>query len=128
MTRYELLDIRAALDKASNWAHNQKDLFQMIDAKKLIEKELSQPSLPSDLDEAAKKIADEIVPDYPDISWDTCYEKIVKGIKAGAEWDVQRILSILESRLSEIMGDAQPKPVLRAEIRELIEKIKEESK
>lgn len=38
------------------------------------------------LDEAAEKIADQIVPLYPDISWDTCYEKIIEGIKAGAAW------------------------------------------
>lgn len=47
---------------------------------------LSQPSLPSDLDEAAEKIAWDIAPMYPDISWDTCFEKIKEGIKAGAEW------------------------------------------
>lgn len=46
MTRYDLLDIKAALDKASNWAHSQKDLFQMIDAKKKVEAMLNEPSLP----------------------------------------------------------------------------------
>lgn len=34
------------------------------------------------------------------------------------------IISIIESRLSEIIGDAQPKPALRAELQELIDKIK----
>lgn len=43
-------------------------------------------SLPSNLDEAAGKIAWDIAPMYPDISWDNCFEKIKKGIKAGAEW------------------------------------------
>lgn len=36
------------------------------------------------------------------------------------------ILSIIQSRLSEIIGDAQPKPILRAELQELIDKIKEQ--
>ena len=45
-----------------------------------------QPSLPSNLDEAAEKIAWDIAPMYPDISWDNCFEKIKEGIKAGAEW------------------------------------------
>lgn len=45
-----------------------------------------QPSLPSGLDEAAEKIASDIVPKYPDINWDMCFEKIVEGVKAGAEW------------------------------------------
>jgi hypothetical protein len=34
------------------------------------------------------------------------------------------ILALIESRLSEIIGDAQPKPDLRAELEELINKIK----
>ena len=44
------------------------------------------PSLPSDLDEVAEKIAWHIAPMYPDISWDKCFEKIKDGIKSGAEW------------------------------------------
>ena len=34
------------------------------------------------------------------------------------------ILALIESRLSEIIGDAQPNPALRAELQELINKIK----
>lgn len=36
------------------------------------------------------------------------------------------IISIIESRISEIIGDAQPKPVLRAELQELIKRVKED--
>lgn len=49
-------------------------------------------------------------------------EQWEKGYKQ-AEKD---IISILESRLSELLGDAQPTPALRAELRDLIKKIKEE--
>ena len=35
------------------------------------------------------------------------------------------ITTIIESRLSEIIGDAQPKPALRAELEDLITKIKD---
>lgn len=35
------------------------------------------------------------------------------------------IISLIESRIGEIMGDAQPAPVLRIELRELIKRIKE---
>ena len=45
-----------------------------------------------------------------------------EGYKHGIEDAVR----VLESRLSDILGDAQPAPVLRAELRELISKIKEE--
>lgn len=36
------------------------------------------------------------------------------------------IIALVESRISEIVGDAQPKPILRAELEELITKIKEQ--
>ena len=34
------------------------------------------------------------------------------------------ILTIIKSRVSEILGDAQPRPALRAELEELINRIK----
>ena len=42
----------------------------------------------------------------------------------GYEAAEEDILALIESRLSEIIGDAQPMPVLRAELQELINKIK----
>lgn len=38
------------------------------------------------------------------------------------------IISLIESRIGEILGDAQPAPVLRAELQEMINKIKEDKK
>lgn len=55
--------------------------------------DLMHPSLPSNLDEAAEKIACDIAPNHPDISWDNCFEKIKEGIKAGAEWMQNYIMS-----------------------------------
>jgi len=43
----------------------------------------------------------------------------------GYEQAEKDILSLIESRISEILGDAQPAPVLRAELRELNNKIEE---
>ena len=48
------------------------------------------------------------------------------GYKRGYEQAERDILSTIESRLSEIIGDAQPKPALRAELEELIKRIKNE--
>ena len=53
MTKDDLLDIRASLDKASYWARKQADLFQVIDAKKKVETLLNETALPANLDEAA---------------------------------------------------------------------------
>ena len=44
----------------------------------------------------------------------------------GYEQAEKNIISLIESRISEIIGDAQPKPALREELRELIKQIKEE--
>lgn len=45
----------------------------------------------------------------------------------GYEQATQDIIALVQSRLSEIVGDAQPKPILRAELEELITKIKDEN-
>ena len=42
----------------------------------------------------------------------------------GYEQAEKDIISIIRIRLSEIIGDAQPKPALRAELQELIAKIR----
>jgi len=44
----------------------------------------------------------------------------------GYERAEKDIISLIESRIAEIMGDAQPAPVLRIELRELSNKIKEQ--
>ena len=44
----------------------------------------------------------------------------------GYEQAEKDIISIIKSRLSELLGDAQPTPTLRAELWDLIKKIKEE--
>lgn len=51
--------------------------------------------------------------------------EIAKFYNDGYEQAEKDILSTIESRLSEIIGDAQPKPALRAELEELIKRIKE---
>ena len=50
----------------------------------------------------------------------------LRGIfQQGYEQAEEDIISIIESRIGEILGDAQPAPVLRAELNELIKRIKQ---
>lgn len=44
----------------------------------------------------------------------------------GYEQAEKDILDLIELRISEILGDAQPKPALRAELLEIIKRVKEE--
>lgn len=44
----------------------------------------------------------------------------------GYEQAEKDIISIIESRIGEMLGDAQPTPALRAELQDLIKKIKED--
>lgn len=78
----------------------------------------------------AEERANEAYPDIP-------LPHLGKGIVAkhghlrrayieGYEQAERDITAIIESRLSEIIGDAQPKPALRAELEELIKRIKNE--
>ena len=48
------------------------------------------------------------------------------GFKRGYEQAEKDIITLIESRIREIPGDAQPAPVLRIELQELIKRIKEE--
>lgn len=48
------------------------------------------------------------------------------GFIKGYEQAQKTIISTIESRLSELLGDAQPTPALRAELWDLINKIKED--
>lgn len=61
--------------------------------------------------------------EHPKGLYHTCF---VDGYKEGYEQAEKDIIALIQSRFSEIIGDAQPKPTLRAELRELIEKIKED--
>ena len=58
---------------------------------------------------------------YP---FETNKEARVAFVK-GYEQREKGIIALIESRIGEILGDAQPAPVLRAELRELINKIEE---
>lgn len=49
-----------------------------------------------------------------------------EGFIKGYEQAEKDIIALIESSISEILGDAQPKPALRAELQELIKRIMEE--
>ena len=55
----------------------------------------------------------------------THYELMCAAQK-GYEQAEKDIIFIIESRLSELLGDAQPTPILRYELQDLIKKIKED--
>lgn len=80
------------------------------------------------IDDKAREFA------YTLIKWPDGSEQVaispdsVTSYKAGYEQAEKDIIALIESRISEILGDAQPKPALRAELQELIKRIKEEEK
>lgn len=47
-----------------------------------------------------------------------------KGVQEGRRLEREDVKSIIQSRIVEILGDAQPNPILRMELQELIKKIK----
>lgn len=47
-----------------------------------------------------------------------------RACENGYEQAEKEIISLIESRISEILGDAQPNPVLRIELQGIIDKIK----
>lgn len=73
---------------------------------------------------------------YPNVEqpiWDESYPKTLyvrhterDAFVKGYEQAEKDILSLIESRISELHGDAQPTPILRYELLDLVKKIKEE--
>jgi hypothetical protein len=63
-----------------------------------------------------EQMMDEWLKDRGGCFWD--------GVEEGKKVMEDAILALIESRISEIIGDAQPKPALRAELQELIAKIR----
>lgn len=53
-------------------------------------------------------------------------ESCRRAYKEGYEQAEKDIISLIESRIGEILGDAQPAPVLRVELQDIIKKIKEQ--
>lgn len=49
----------------------------------------------------------------------------VDGFILGYEQAEKDIIDLIESRIGKILGDAQPTPILRYELQDLIKKIKE---
>ena len=70
------------------------------------------------MDRAEQAWVDYEYREHPKGLYYTCF---VDGYRQ-AEKD---IITLIESRLSELFGDAQPTPILRYELQDLIKKIKE---
>ena len=65
-------------------------------------------------------------PDYPTMDGGyVTQRKPRKVFIQGYEQAEKDIIAIIESRTAEILGDAQPKPIIRIELKELIKRIKE---
>jgi len=58
----------------------------------------------------------------------TTFGREMNGFIFGYEQAEKDIITLIESRLSELFGDAQPTPILRYELQDLIKIIKEEEK
>ena len=127
MTREEFQDFQATLDKLVDLAVGN-----------------NKPSLPFNLDEAAEKYAwrkEEPLLDGERLSF--CFNPRIDAFKAGAEWMAKQLplpedsvafqkgvqegkrlaIETIRARIDEILGDAQPNPILRMELQELIKKI-----
>ena len=56
----------------------------------------------------------------------TEFGREINGFIFGYEQAEKDIIDLIESRIGKILGDAQPTPILRYELQDLIKKIKEE--
>lgn len=78
------------------------------------------------VEEAALKVCPPVIVKDEDGSLDDLTYIARTWVQKGYEQAEKDIIALIESRISEILGDAQPKPALRAELQELIKRMKEE--
>lgn len=71
-----------------------------------------------------KELMDRMAKVHEKINENT-FKDIDYGIAIQVIQSKEDIIAIIQSRIDEIIGDAQPKPALRAELQELITRIKE---
>lgn len=81
----------------------------------------------------SKRADQKAIEAFPDIPLPNLGKDIVakrgnlrKAYIHGYEQAEKDIITLIESRIGEILGDAQPAPVLRTELKELNNKIKEQ--
>ena len=101
--------LRAAC--AVGYMQAEKDLLQ---SGKVLSQEHHQ-SIMETLSESYQKDVDDAFKCADKVQWRDGYDKALKDI-----------IALIESRLSELLGDAQPTPILRYELLDLVKKIKEE--
>ena len=74
----------------------------------------------------AEEAAWKVYPDYPTMDGGYITQrKTRKVFIQGYEAAEEDLIAIIESRIAEILGDAQPKPTIRIELKELITRIME---
>ena len=72
----------------------------------------------------AEEAALKAYPDYPTMDGGyVTQRKLRKVFIQGYEAAEKDIIAIIESRIAEILGDAQPNPIIRIELKELITRI-----
>lgn len=81
------------------------------------------------------KFADEVATDLLTIAAEWQKERLdgsamlhiaEKSYKIGRRDCKERVIGIIEGRIAEILGDGQPAPILRYELQDIIERIKED--
>lgn len=65
-------------------------------------------------------IIDSLQQEQPEVFDSVAFQK---GVQEGRRLEREDVKSTIQSRIDEILGDAQPNPVLRMELQELIKKI-----
>ena len=75
---------------------------------------------PQSLDAVEYIRSDSLQQEQPEVFDTAAFQK---GVQEGRRLEREDVKSTIQSRIDEILGDAQPYPILRMELQELIKKI-----
>lgn len=90
-----------------------------IDADKLIAT-LERQNVDKKVIQPLIRIIDSLQQEQPEVFDSVAFQK---GVAEGRRLEREDVRSTIQSRIDEILGDAQPVPILRMELQELIKKI-----
>lgn len=117
--KFGLQLLHGIMERNESYPVYANNIKQAINA---LSEESSSSGIPNDLEDAAYKYTNSEAAKSVGRAW--VQRDVRLSFIAGAEWQKDKMLKLIETRISEIIGDAQPNPVLRIELQSIIDKIK----
>ena len=119
-----IYDVMAIIDSLQQEQQEKKEVKfvfpKFLYARTTNNKTIDVSYAPQSLDAIEYIRSDSLQQEQPEVFDTVAFQK---GVQEGRRLEREDVKSTIQSRIDEILGDAQPYPILRMELQELIKKI-----